>query len=292
VRRSGAIERVVVTGGSGRLGRCVLGELCGRYDIVNADVSPGESVPFARVDVTDLAAVRAVVDGADAVCHVAGLDLDRNGTPEDFFRVNALGSWHVLQAAAEANVRRVVLTSSVAACGLSEMRSDWLPQYLPVDEQHECRPVHPYSVSKLLVEQMGASVAYASDMSVICLRPVAVVVPETLADYVAFVDHPERRWLFYYVTATDVARAYALALEAETPRYGRFFLSAADTSRPEATLDWYAERVGPLPALVDVDRYVQAPRASVFSTEAARAVLGWAPTSDFSTLRSQLDNGH
>lgn len=264
-------------------------ELRTRYDVVSADlVRADDDVPFVETDVMDLDSLRAVTKTADAVCHLAGLDYDRDAAAEEFIRVNLLGSWHVLQAAAENRVGKVVLASSVSACGLSEMRPDWLPRYLPIDERHDCRPVDPYSVSKLLLEQIGASFARANDMSVVCLRAVAVLLPEALADYVAFVREPGRRWLFYYVTAADVARAFSLALESDRPRYGVFFLSAADTSRPEPTLEWYVRRVGPLPELVDLDLYRETPRAALFSSEKAREVLGWTPTSDFLDLSSGL----
>jgi nucleoside-diphosphate-sugar epimerase len=279
----------VVTGGSGRVGRHVVRELSKHYDVVNADLVRADGdVPFAKVDVLDLDAVRDATSAADAVCHIAGIDYDRDVAPEEFIRVNVLGSWHVLQAAAENGISRVVLTSSVSACGLSEMRSDWLPRLLPIDEGHECRPTEPYSVSKLAVEQMGASFVHGTDMSVVCLRPVAVVLPESMAEYLAFVREPGRRWLFYYVTVQDVARAFTHALDPGAPRRGVFFLSAADTSLPEPTLEWYAQRVGPLPEAVNFDLYQENPRASVFSIDKARETLGWTPTSDFLELSSRL----
>jgi UDP-glucose 4-epimerase len=282
-----SIERVVVTGGSGRVGRHVLRELRERYAVRNADLAPGEvAEEHVPCDVMDLDRVRAVVQGADAVCHLAAIDYDLTAAPEDYIRVNTLGTWHVLQAAAESGVRKVVLTSSVSACGLSEMRPDWQPAYLPVDERHECRPVQAYSVSKQIIEQMGLAFSRGHDMSVICLRPLAVVLPETLADYLRFADEPGRRWLFYYVTADDVARAFGAALAAGGIDFDTFFLSASDSSRPEPTLDWYAQRVGPVPELRDADAYRRDPRASIFSSARARERLGWEPTSDFAALRA------
>ncbi len=284
-----AISRVIVTGGSGRVGRYVLRELAPSFDVVNADLLGGPAeAEHVATDVMDLDALRRVTAGADAVVHLAALDFDWNAPPEDYIRVNTLGTWHVLQAAAENGVARVVLCSSVSACGLSEMRPDWLPRALPVDETHECRPVQAYSVSKLVMEQMGLAFVRGTAMDVICLRPLAVVAPETLAAYVAFVDAPDRHWLFYYVTAEDVARGFRAALEVDGLRYGVFFLSAADTSRPEPTLAWYARRIGALPEIANPRFYQRNPRGSVFSSAKARDVLGWEPTSDFERLRASL----
>jgi len=289
--RAVAVDRVVVFGGSGRIGRFVVRELRQYYDVVNADLVPGDAdVEFFELDVLDLASVRAVTRGASAVCHLAGLDLDTGATAEDYVRVNALGSWNVLQAAAEVGVSKVVLMSSVAACGLSEMRPEWTAQSLPVDEEHESRPVHAYSVSKRLVEEMSLAFARGTSMQVSCFRAVEVVSPESLSAYRAQVEAPGRRWLFYYVTADDVARAFALALEATLPSFGVYFLSAADTSRPEPTLDWYPQRVGALPDALDRAVYEANPRAALFSSRKAREAFGWEPTTDYLELSAEVRN--
>ncbi len=283
-----AISSVVVTGGSGRVGRYVVDELAGAFSVTNADLTPSTaSVGYAQTDVMDLDAVRRATKAADAVVHLAAIDFDWKAAPEEYIRVNTLGTWHVLQAAAENGVKKVVLCSSVSAGGLSEMRPNWPPQSLQVDERHELRPVQAYSVSKQIMETMGRSFATGTSMDVLCLRPLAVVLPETIAEYTEFIDDPKTHWLYYYVHAADVARAFRKALEAKGLKFGVFFLSADDTSRPEPTLEWYRERIGPLPEIVNPRTFQLNPRASIFSNLHARQLLGWEPTTDFMELRHQ-----
>ena len=278
----------MVTGGSGRVGRHVIRELAKSYDVINADLVPDDSgVRHETVDVMDLDALRCVANGADALVHLAAIDFDWKAAPEKYMRVNALGTWHALQAAAENDLQKVVLCSSISACGLSEMRPEWRPIYLQVDERHENRPVQAYSVSKLVMEQMAQSFAQGTSMSVLSLRPLAVVLSETFKDYVSFVEAPDRNWLFYYVTAEDVARGFAAAL-ASNVKHGSFFLSAADTSRPEPTLDWYAQRFGTLPEIPNPRVFELNRRASIFSSAKARDYLGWEPTSNFLEMRKAL----
>ena len=282
------IRKVVVTGGSGRVGTYVLRELLAHFDVTNADlVSGAVDTAYVQADVMDLNSLRRAFSGADAVIHLAAIDYDWKAAPEKYIDVNVRGTWHVLQAAAEAGVKKLVLCSSVSACGISEMRSEWRPQTLQVDEQHENRPVQAYSVSKLMMEQMALSFVHGTNMDVICLRPLAVVMSETFADYVKFVDTPDRNWLFYYVTAEDVARAFRLALGAKDLCYGVFFLSADDTSRSEPTLDWYRKLFGDLPAVSNPQLFEQNPRASIFSSAKAKSVLGWSPSSDYLDLRNR-----
>jgi UDP-glucose 4-epimerase len=274
-----------VTGGSGRVGRHVLPALADGYDVVNVDLVSVPGFEHTFCDVMDLDQVRAATRGADAVVHLAAIDFDWQAAPEEYLRVNVQGSWHVLQAAVENNLRKVVLCSSVSACGLSEMRADWMPRFLPVDETHEDRPVHAYSVSKHLIERMGRSVSHGSPVEVICLRPLAVVLSETLPEFVQSIDAPDRHWLFYYVTAADLGRAFRAAVDVAGLRFDTFFLSAPDTTRPEPTLHWYAERIGSLPELRNPRAYALDSRASIFSSARARERLGWEASSNFLDLR-------
>jgi len=283
-----SIKRVVVTGGAGRVGGYVVRQLLKSYEVVVADLVPGDkNVEYVEANVMELSQLRKAFEGADAVVHLAALDYDWKCAPEKYIDVNVRGTWHVLQAASEANVQKVVLCSSVSACGLSEMRPDWKPTRLPIDETHENRPVEAYSVSKIVMEQMAKSFVDGTNMDVICLRPLAVVLDETLEEYIQFVDAPDRNWLFYYVTAEDVATAFDCALKAKGLRYGTFFLSADDTSNPKPTLDWYQNIIGELPEITIPRRFQENPRASVFSSSAAKEILGWQPTSNFEQLRAK-----
>jgi nucleoside-diphosphate-sugar epimerase len=174
----------------------------------------------------------------------------------------------------------VVVCSSVAALGLHEVRPEWPPQTLPVAEGHERRPAEPYSVSKLVVEELAHSVVRAHGIDVICLRPVAVVFDEELEVFLGTVT-PGVRSLYDYVTATDVAAAVELAATGSWSGYQVVGLSADDSAHPEPTLEWYPRLVGPLPDDVDRARFRERPRASVFANDHAHRVLGWRPTSRF-----------
>lgn len=289
-----SLKKVVVTGGSGRVGRYVIEELAKAFEVRNADLSPAQEGPDGRdpavveyvaTDVMDLESVREALRGAHAVVHLAAIDFDWNAAPEKYIRVNTFGTWNVLQAAQENGLEKVVLCSSISACGLSEMRKDWTPQYLPVDEKHELRPVQAYSLSKQIMENMGQAVARGSGMSVICIRPLAVILEESLVDFTQFIDDPQLHWLFYYIEASDLARAFRAAVEVEGISFDTFFISGDDSCHPEATLDWYEKKIGSVPEGTDTTMYGEDPRASIFSSAKAKSKLDWQPTSNFLEMR-------
>lgn len=277
-------RRVVVTGGSGRIGGHVRPALAAAGHVVESlDLRPApDGAPTRIVDVMDIASLRRAFEGADAIVHLGGLDMDAPCACEDFIRVNVAGSWNVLQAAQELRVPKVVLASSVTATGLNEARVDWAPHYLPIDEAHELRPRHPYGVSKMLIERAGAAIADGGITEVIALRPMLVLRPETRAAAAARGRDPSARSLCYHVAVEDVAEAFRRAVEVDGIGYGAFFITAADTYADEPTL----ARVARLwPGFgIEIRRrdvYARDPHASPFDGTLARRVLGFTPRACF-----------
>ena len=277
-------RRVVVTGGSGRIGSQVRPALAAAgHAVESLDLRPAaDGAPTRIVDVMDIAALRRAFAGAEAIVHLAGLDMDAACASEDFIRVNVAGSWNVLQAAQELRVPKVVLASSVTATGLNEARPDWAPHYLPIDEAHELRPRHPYGVSKMLIERAGATIADGGVTEVVALRPMLVLRPETLAAAAARGRDTSLRSLCYHVDIADVADAFRRAVELDGIGYGAFFVTAEDSYAAEPTLERVA-RLWP-DSRVEIrrrDLFAREPHASPFDGSLARRVLGFTPRTRF-----------
>src|SRR3712207_5523996 len=113
----------VVTGATGFVGGHVARLLAERGDEVTATYRNPDrrsrlrdlDVREVKADVLDRAALRRALRGAEVVFHTAGFV---GSKPADaVWRLNALAPRLVVEAAAAEGVRRVVITSSVAAVG-------------------------------------------------------------------------------------------------------------------------------------------------------------------------------
>jgi nucleoside-diphosphate-sugar epimerase len=255
------------------------------HDVLVADRVTAGSEDEVRIDVLDLDSLRVAFAAADAVIHLAGVDYDFHTRADDTIRINALGTWNVLQASSEAGVRRVVVCSSVAAMGLHEMRDDWKPLQLPITEGHPSSPVEPYSVSKALAETIARSFQDGHQLEVVCLRPCTVV---TAGNVDELLGEGGQIFLGEYIAATDCAEAFLAAVDAAAPGFGPYLIAADDTLSTRDTLTFLSESLGVLPKAVEHAYFRKTARASAFDTTAARQALNWTPRTGREELRATL----
>ena len=282
-------RRVLVTGASGRVGRHVVDALLGDWEVTVLDLAPPvQDVAFIEGNVLDLDTVRAATAGQDAVIHLAAIDIGVPAEPEAYFGTNVMGTWNAVQAAREAGARKVVLASSISAVGIGEMRPDFPPEYLPVDEAHAMKPAHAYGVSKLVVEDIARAFALEGGMSITCLRPVAVVVESNLRRAVERAENPGHPWLAAWVTGEDTGRAFAAALDYDAP-FDAMFIAADDSASAVPTLERLAGVYGGAPPVRDPEWFERDPCASPVDATRAKQRLRWRPTSTWEEVSAGLD---
>jgi UDP-glucose 4-epimerase len=298
-------EKVLVTGGLGRLGRYVVEELESECHVSVLD-RPGQgSTPIDfGVDVLDLEGLAVAMQEQDAVVHLAGIDASVSASPELVFDTNVRGTWNVLNAAYNAGVRKVVICTSVSALGLDYTNPHLRPLYLPIDEAHPLRPSQAYGLSKQLGESIAQSFASRGRMEVFCLRPAWVMFPDTVRKVVAqgWLSGPRSTMssddtgrhreplplLRSYVGPEDAARCFRLALEMSGRPYDVFLLTAEDTFEAEATLVHLERTYGSLPDVRKPDIYRENPRSSAYDISHAREILGWTPVSKWADLTAGI----
>jgi uronate dehydrogenase len=120
---------------------------------------------WSVLDVTDRAAVTAACEGADAVLHLGGVATNAPATRDLLVPVNIGGTRNVLDAAARAGLRKVVLAGSNHAAGFHRRTPGEL---LPDDV--EPWPDSLYGVTKATMEMLGRHHADQHGADVVLLR--------------------------------------------------------------------------------------------------------------------------
>jgi len=231
--------KVVVTGGAGNVGSHIVdGAIAaGASEVVALDalvrgvpenltgaVATGKA-RLVELDIRDREAVRANLAGADFVFHQAALRWTRcQKEPRECQEVMVDGTFNVLEAAADAKVRRVILASSAVVYGE--------PNRLPIDEDSPLNGTTVYGAAKIANEQMARAFAHLRDMPTTTLRYFNVYGPrmdvrseyvEVMVRWLNLIDQGKPLTLFGdgsssvdFVYVGDVVRANLLACEAKT----------------------------------------------------------------------------
>jgi UDP-glucose 4-epimerase len=143
--------RYLITGGSGYIGTRLVELLAGREDtekIVIADVVPPRggyrpNTEFERVDVRDRGAVHSALQRAnpDVLVHLAFI-LNPSHDEALMYEVDVNGTHNVLEAAAEAGIGQVLVTTSGVAYGAFPDNPE------PITEDHPVRGVARFSYAR------------------------------------------------------------------------------------------------------------------------------------------------
>ena len=213
--------KLLVTGGSGLVGKYVVETLRSLHTVEVLDIRPPKrsDIRHLQVDILDLTSLKNVVREYDAVVHLAGIPHPLNTPGEEVFRVNALGTYNILEACVIGGVRRLVFMSSESTLGFAFSTTRNTPQYLPIDEAHALRPQDPYGLSKVTCELLCRGFSSRSGIQTVCLRAPWIWVPEPNERQMyrqLIKEYP--KWyknLWACIHVEDVAQAIQRSLAAE-----------------------------------------------------------------------------
>lgn len=226
--------KVVVTGGAGNVGSHIVDAVIkeGAREVIALDamvrgvpenLEPAIATGKARlveIDVRDREAVRANIEGADLVFHQAALRWTRcQEDPRECQEVMVDGTFNVLEAAADARVKHVVMASSAVVYGE--------PLRLPIGEDQPPVGTTVYGAAKVANEQMGRAFAHLRELPTTTLRYFNVYGPrmdvrsqyvEVMVRWLNLIDEGKPLTLFGdgsssvdFVYVADVVRANLLA---------------------------------------------------------------------------------
>jgi nucleoside-diphosphate-sugar epimerase len=277
--------RVLVTGGSGRLGQFAIADLIENgHEAINASRRPGPAdgpaAKYVQTDLTDVGEVASAMHGCDAVMHLGAIPAPWRHADEVVFRNNTLSTFAVLQAAHLLGIRKAVVASSVSAYGMAWTKRPFPPLFVPLDESHPFLVADPYGLSKDADERTAEMFHRRDDMQVLALRFHWVAMPEELkaiaeqggGDPGGTSTAGMANNLWGYVDGRDAGRACRLAVEADALGFKPINIIAADTLCNEPTMDIVARYLPNTEVRESIEGF-----GGGFSIKRAEELIGWVP---------------
>ena len=271
-------KRVLVSGSAGRIGRATVEELRAHgYAVTPADLNSRQPWLTQQVDFTDLGQVISLMQGHDAVIHLAAIPSPDAHTAEVVFRTNVMSTFNVLEAAAILGISNITMASSISALGYAFRHRRFNPLYLPIDEAHPLLSQDCYGLSKMVGEELAEGYRRrATEMSLVSLR-FTFVVDESAQNWLpAAREQPTDDVSTYgafwtFVDVRDAAAACRLALEYEQPGHEAFYICAPIIYRKDDIRDLMAKH---FPGDYPIGDGVRGGASPVDVSKAAR-LLGW-----------------
>lgn len=229
-----AKQRIFFTGGSGKAGKHVIPYLLDQgHKVLNVDLAPLDhpGVDNLIADITDSGQMFNAMssysgldeleagDGVpkfDAVVHFAAVPRILIKPDNETFRINTMGTYHVIEAAVKLGIKKIIIASSETTYGIcfSDGKTD--PKVLPLEEDYDSDPMDSYGLSKVVNEKTARSFQRRSGFDIYALRIGNVIEPHEYAElFPHYLEHPEvrRRNAFCYIDARDLGQIVDLCIK-------------------------------------------------------------------------------
>ena len=154
-------------------------------------------------------------------------------TPDnELFRINALGTYNVIEAAVKLGIKKIVIASSETTYGLVFANEPRDPAYFPLDEEYDVDPMDSYALSKVVNEKTARAFALRSGFDIYALRIGNVIEPHEYELFPKWFADPgfRKRIAWSYIDARDLGQITALAIEKDGLGFQIFNAANDDTS--------------------------------------------------------------
>ncbi len=245
--RNSDSKTVFVTGGAGRVGRCLVRSLVEKgYTVRTLSETkdfmgrmPSGVIPYVG-DINDRKMLDEAFDGVDTVFHLAAIVSEHRASTRDIMRVNVKGTANVVEASISNKVPHIIFSSSVDVYGKD--REDVLT------EESRLAPTDKYGHSKALaekeIERHSGKIRYT------IMRTSAIYGSEFAASYFKMFRAVKEGKAYIIgngsnhlslVHIDDVVSAYMLAMESGTGTSGIYNISDGVAYTQEQLLDLIAD---------------------------------------------------
>ncbi|MDZ5454062.1 NAD(P)-dependent oxidoreductase [Labrys sp. ZIDIC5] len=284
-------KRIMFTGGSGKAGRHVVKDLLDHgYEVLNIDTRPLDD-PRVRTliaDITDAGQVFNALSSymgthefdaslrpqkVDAVVHFAAIPRIMIVPDNEVFRVNALGTYNVIEAATKLGIPKVVIASSETTYGVVFAHEHRNPAYFPLDEDYDVDPMDSYALSKVVNEKTARAFALREGIDIYALRIGNVIIPEDYTENFPkwFADPGFRKRIAWsYIDARDLGQITRLAIEKDGLGFQVFNAVNDETSSNLPTAELLRRFYPDVPVKGTLGEY-----ETLLSNKKARDLLGF-----------------
>ena len=164
------LERVLVTGGSGFIGRYLMAELKSRgATVLGTCVGPEPSADFVSVTLFDRKKLTQIIEEFQPtwIVHLAAIALVTHGNVEQIYAVNVLGSENLFNSVIDANIDKPTMLLASTAGVYGNQNEQYLSENLPYN------PTNHYSYSKMIMEMVAKG--YSDKLKIHTVRPFNVI---------------------------------------------------------------------------------------------------------------------
>jgi nucleoside-diphosphate-sugar epimerase len=284
-------KRIFFTGGSGKAGKHVIPYLVAQgHRVLNVDLKPLDhpGVDNLIADITDSGQMFNAMSSYarldelepgngvpqfDAVVHFAAVPRILINPDNETFRVNTMGTYHVIEAAVKLGIKKIIIASSETTYGICFSDGKTNPNSLPLEEDYDVDPMDSYGLSKVVNEKTARSFQRRSGFDIYALRIGNVIEPYEYAElFPHYFKNPElrRRNAFCYIDARDLGQIVDLCLKKDDLGY-QVFNAGNDDNGAIIPSKELAERFFPG---VPVTRELEENEA-LFSNRKIREILGF-----------------
>jgi nucleoside-diphosphate-sugar epimerase len=284
-------KRIFFTGGSGKAGKHVIPYLLDQgHRVMNVDRVPLDysGVDNLVADITDSGQMfnamssyagldeldsANAVPKFDAVVHFAAIPRILLKPDNETFRINAMGTYNVIEAAVKLGIKKIIIASSETTYGICFSDGKTNPKVLPLEEDYDVDPMDSYGLSKVVNEKTARAFQRRSGFDIYALRIGNVIEPHEYAElFPHYLKDPEvrRRNAFCYIDARDLGQIVDLCLKKDDLGY-QIFNAGNDHNGAIIPSKELAEQFFPG---VPVSRELQGDEA-LFSNRKIREVLGF-----------------